>query len=1416
MRTYLARAVTTAVLGTSFASLAGAQIGHVVGAQKVSDTAGGFAAELEEEDQFGRSIVNLGDLDGDGVTDLLVGAHTDDDGGTDKGSVYVLFLRSNGYVKAWSKISDTAGNFAGRLDLGDQFGRAACSLGDLDLDGVTDVVVSSNYDDDGGANRGAVYVLFLNVDGTVKASQKISQGNGGLPVLLKNHDEFGRSITNLGDLDGDGIQDIVVGTPEDDEGGTNTGALHFLFLNRNGTVKSYRRMSKSTEGLRLKAGDWFGFCSTSLGDFDGDGDTDIAVGSVLDDDGGFNQGSVWILRLRPDGGLQAAHEINELVGGFTAPLDDIDQFGTSIACIGDLDGNGVVDLVVGAVKDDDGGLPGNADADVGAAYVLFLEADATVKSWVKIGDTSGDLPYDLDQYDWFGSAAARLGSSPGDGLFNVAIGCRNDDDGSPNRGAIYLLQLNDGTGPVADFNASRTLGVAPLTVQFTDQSQNEVSTWLWNFSEGNQSSLRNPSRTFSAPGLYDITLTVRGPRGKDSERKVAYVEVVTGPLADFTATPTEGLAPLGVQFTDLSEGGISTWAWDFGDGTGSSERSPFHVFAPGTWTVALTVTGPSGSHTRTRSELVASIDPFPAAGFARAPGEGFAPLLVQFEDRSTGFVTSWAWDFGDGTGSSAQSPSHLYAAPGVYDVRLTASGPHGLDLHVQPGCVVVESPVPAADLAVEPESGHAPLGVRFLDRSSGDITAWQWDFGDGTTAQVRDPVHVYQDPGAYTVSLSVRGPLGTDTALRPGLVTVIEPPPTAEFQVTSTTGFAPFEVQFTDQSGGLVSAYLWDFGDGTGSSEPDPQHVYTVPGTYSVALTVSGPSGTDTLARADLVQVEDPVPVASFDAPMTSGFAPLAVQFSDTSRGDVRAWLWEFGDGTSSTERDPEHVFAAPGSYDVRLTVSGPSGSDQELRPGFVAALAQPPAADFAAPTTSGPAPLTVRFQDLSSGTLSAWSWSLGDGTSSTEREPEHVYSVPGTYAVSLTASGPAGSDTETKAGYVTVLPPAPVAEFTFGPQAGFAPLSVAFTDLSQGQVTSWLWSFGDGSTARARYPIKNYQRPGTYTATLTVKGPGGTRSIQHGPVTVLARPVLADGGFELDAAGGSPGTPWRVVAGTATVRSSLAPDGAFPREGTRWGELAALGTGPATPPSQPGGEGTLPTGAAALECALAYTPLAPHLVFDVAFLRGDGTDGFLSVDLSDGARHVNVLLADGAWPFPATSALYGTPMTAPIRRQIDLGALFPGLAGGAPLTLRVSVGDGGQGPAPARAYVDSLRLVPEATASFRNGTGRNAARYSSSPAVLGGSWTITVDTTGHAGVRGIQLVGLQRPASGLFRTSGEVLVAGKRLFAQTWPALPGINVRTVTLPVDLSLLGVAMSTQVTITGGTAELTNAFDLILGF
>jgi hypothetical protein len=381
------------------------------------------------------------DLGGNGVIDLASAGLGDDDGGTDQGCAYVIFLRADGRSIGFTKISALFGGFTGDLDAGDQFGRDLANLGDLDGDGVTDLVVGANYDDDGGVNRGAVYLLRLRTDGTVHTTTKISQLAGGFTAALRNNDEFGRSVTSLGDLDGDGVIDIAVGAPTDSTGGTKRGAVYVLFLNIDGTVKRHVKIASGLGGFtgRLRNTDWFGFSLANMGDFDGDGVVDIAVGAALDDDGAVNAGAAWLLYLRPDGTVKDWRKFSMLSGGFTGLLESPDQFGTSVACVGDLDGDGVSELAVGAVKDGDGGK------ERGAVYVLFLDAAGTVKFHQKISSTEGGFGGKLDNIDWFGSALAPLGDFDGDGVPDLAIGARNDDDGGPNKGAVYLTYLNGTT-----------------------------------------------------------------------------------------------------------------------------------------------------------------------------------------------------------------------------------------------------------------------------------------------------------------------------------------------------------------------------------------------------------------------------------------------------------------------------------------------------------------------------------------------------------------------------------------------------------------------------------------------------------------------------------------------------------------------------------------------------------------------------------------------------------------------------------------------------------------------------------------------------------------------------------------------------------------------------------------------------------
>lgn len=292
----------------------------------------------------------------------------------------------------------------------------------------------------------------------------------------------------------------------------------------------------------------------------------------------------------------------------------------------------------------------------------------------------------------------------------------------------------------------------------------EIMEFRWSIEGHGQIALRSSFETSSVteePGTHTVIFEVRDSEGEWLEPATKTLTVLPyPPTAIYRGEPVSGGAPLSVKFHDKSTRTITDWSWDFGDGGTSKVQSPLHTYyEAGYYSVTLTVDGPDGSDTETVEDYIQVVE----VDFTADPMNGYRPLEVQFSDQSEGSIVSWAWHFGDGGISEDQNPVHTYHEVGQYKVTLTVVTERGAVASKNKIAYIqaLESP-PVADYFAHSETfvGHSEA---FTDRSSGTIESWAWNFGDGTTSELKSPSHVYATAGDYTVSLTVEGPGGSDT-----------------------------------------------------------------------------------------------------------------------------------------------------------------------------------------------------------------------------------------------------------------------------------------------------------------------------------------------------------------------------------------------------------------------------------------------------------------------------------------------------------------------------------------------------------------------------------------------------------------------------------------------------------------------------
>jgi PKD repeat protein len=553
---------------------------------------------------------------------------------------------------------------------------------------------------------------------------------------------------------------------------------------------------------------------------------------------------------------------------------------------------------------------------------------------------------------------------------------------------------------------------------------------------------------------------------------------------DFTATPQSGLAPLTVQFTDQTDfigGSDYSWLWTFGDGTFSFQQNPVKTYnQPGSYTVKLQVSAGSYMHTLTRNNFVVAEQPLDA-DFEADPTIVVAGNPVSFTDLSLGNPTSYLWNFGNGTFGFQQNPVKTYYQPGFYSVSLLIQTGTQSSSITKNDFIQVLTPL-IANFSADVTTGLPGQTITFSDQSQGDPGSWHWDFGNGTTSLQQNPVVPFDEPGTYSVTLSVTNTYQQNTLTKASYINILEPL-TADFEADITTAWTGDTIVFTDLSTGNPDNWLWDFGDGHTSTAQNPQHLFNQEDYYTITLTVSDELQNSTETKTDYIYVREPL-VADFTADTAVVLEGQSVQFTDLSTGFPANWYWIFGDGTNSYLQHPAHTYQNSGQYDVTLRLIKGGAIDIITKPDYIMVI-PPLDAEFETDKQLAFINEQVQFNDMTTGNPDAWEWDLGNYSTAIVQNPVTSYAEPGEYTIRLDVSNQYLQDSLIKENHITIIEPL-VADFTVNPQSIKIGQEVQLIDHSTGNPESWEWWIGD-SIVTGQEPIVIFWEEGFVDVTLIV-----------------------------------------------------------------------------------------------------------------------------------------------------------------------------------------------------------------------------------------------------------------------------------------------------------------------------------------
>lgn len=697
------------------------------------------------------------------------------------------------------------------------------------------------------------------------------------------------------------------------------------------------------------------------------------------------------------------------------------------------------------------------------------------------GATSWEWTFDVDPFTYTGDDPPPVDyDSPGNYVTTLTVeglnGCLDTDQ-------EVITVVNS---PVPDMIANNVC--ENDTASFLDLSTSDpgdpILSWLWDFGDMETSNMQHPTHIYSGQGTFDVTLTIN--TAACSETEVFQVVVEPAPMASIALDNDNGCSPLTVNFSNNSIGADS-YVWTFGDGNGSIEEEPTHIFqnfgtTDTTYQVVMTANTTFGCGANDSLEV--TVMPGAQASFTdNGLPPSCAPFTANFINTSLG-ATSYLWDFGDGSPTTTEEhPSHFYENETgfiqTFDVTLIAYSPNGCNDTIQSGITVY----PTADWTfdVMPDSGCSPLIITMPFVTG--INQYEWDFGDGSDVSTfPTPTHIYEnptnDPIYYTIQLvGISGFGCIDTAYSQVLVT---PQPTSQFITFNTQGCSPHTAEFENLSI-QADSYIWSYGDGDTTYTSDQFHTHTFTNlttdivTYNVILTALSDDGCEDQFTVP-IQVYPEV-VAGFDDP-GDGCTPYQVEFENSTLNG-EDYNWEFGNGLQSIDENPSTIFINNLAVDTTFNVCVMATSSVGCTDTYCApVVVHPrPIADFTMSTDEACDPAPVDFENLSQ-MADSYEWIYGDGNSAFIDDPIHTYTFnstsgnPEEFPVSLVAMNDAGcSDTLT---LPFTIHPEVVAAFVVD-TAGCSPISAFFSNQSIGATAGYEWDFGDGGSTSQSNPAHTY-----------------------------------------------------------------------------------------------------------------------------------------------------------------------------------------------------------------------------------------------------------------------------------------------------------------------------------------------------